>query len=103
MLHNYQIEWRMKMNMLKFAAFVSYLTAKCGNTFDAYELETVEHYIKQFTEAKATEAEVNELLKEMNNPTGIIPAIKAYRVLTGAGLKEAKDAVEKYRIAKPNV
>jgi hypothetical protein len=29
-----------------------------------------------------------------------IPAIKAYRLLTGAGLKESKDAVEKYWVSK---
>src|SRR5687767_13185276 len=43
--------------------------------------------------------EVDELLRCMlsADKDGFIPAIKAYRVLTNAGLKESKDAIERYR------
>ncbi len=84
------------MNTNEFAAFISYLTAKCGNTFNAFEVETVAQYVTSLVPNKASEADIQTLMAEMNNPTGIIPAIKAYRALTNAGLKEAKDAVEKH-------
>ena len=45
---------------------------------------------------KAYCADVDNLLMLMNEGTRKIEAIKAYRILTGAGLKESKDAVEKY-------
>lgn len=40
------------------------------------------------------------LKRVLKNGNGLIPAIKAYRVLTGAGPKESKDVVEKYRNMK---
>jgi ribosomal protein L7/L12 len=43
---------------------------------------------------------VDELLLYMGKGTQKIEAIKAYRNLTGAGLKESKDAVERYWVSK---
>lgn len=47
--------------------------------------------------AHAAPNDVNELLRHLNSPDGFINAIKVYRTLTGAGLKESKEAIERYR------
>ena len=43
---------------------------------------------------------VDDLMALMAEGKYKIEAIKAYRSLTGAGLKDAKDAVERYWVAK---
>lgn len=53
--------------------------------------------------ASATQAQVDELLREVQSPSGFIPAIKAYRALTNAGFKEAKEAIEKYRVTEKSM
>lgn len=84
------------MNINKFGAFISYLTALSGKHHDTYEVEAIAKYVTDLNEQpKASCEEVDELLKQMLS-NQLIPAIKAYRVLTNAGLKEAKDAVERY-------
>lgn len=44
---------------------------------------------------------IHDLLAAMKKE-GFIEAIKAYRTLTGEGLKESKDAIEKYRVGYPS-
>lgn len=86
------------MDIVKFASFVSYLTSMYGAVISETSIEAIKNRLEDMQEPiKASQADVDTLLAEMNNPAGIIPAIKAYRVLTRAGLKEAKDAVEKHR------
>lgn len=46
--------------------------------------------------AVVAEDDVNNLLRLMAAKEQKIDAIKAYRQITNAGLKEAKDAVERY-------
>lgn len=85
------------MNANKFAAFISFLTAKSGNTFDDYQCESVAHYVDALVEhQKVNASDVDALLAAMGKEGQKIEAIKAYRTLTGVGLKESKDAVEKY-------
>lgn len=43
---------------------------------------------------------INELLRHMQEGASTIETIKAYRSLTGLGLKESKDAIEKYSRVK---
>lgn len=86
------------MNTNKFAAFISYLTAKCGHTFDTIECDSVASYVNALMpENKYVECStVDALLAAMGKEGQKIEAIKQYRTLTGAGLRESKDAVEKY-------
>jgi ribosomal protein L7/L12 len=53
--------------------------------------------------SKIVEVELNNLMAMMQGGMHKIEAIKSYRTLTGAGLKEAKDAVERHWISKPYV
>lgn len=92
------------MNTVKFAALVSWLTqcrAQSDVKFSEYELETLQQYISNLTEPnKFAETEIENLLKAMKNGQKI-EAIKAYRALTEMGLKESKDAIERYYISQP--
>ncbi len=93
------------MNINKFGAFISYLTGLSGNSMDSYQVETVAGYVGQLIDElpanKVSCDSVDELLSNMGREGKKIEAIKAYRILTGTGLKEAKDAIEKYWIAQP--
>ena len=86
-----------KLNRLQFAKLVAHC---CGNGMSQgeWEIERVDE-LCEFevpTQINYVSCEaVDDLLKQITLGEKI-PAIKAYRVLTGAGLKEAKDAVEKY-------
>lgn len=88
------------MNINKFAAFISFLTSVSGNTFDAYQVETVASYVEQLNEAPKGNyvdcSVVDQLLNAMGREGQKIEAIKQYRTLTGADLRTSKDAVEKY-------
>ncbi len=89
------------MNINKFGAFISYLSCLGNNKhFDTYEVEAIANYVKELMPeapkpgAASCEA-IDDLLRQMLIKDKI-SAIRAYRALTNAGLKEAKDAVEKY-------
>ena len=89
------------MNMLKFAALVSWLTVRSKNDiFEEFEAETLQRHIEGLMPEVGTAscADVDALLSSMQqiNSGKKIEAIKAYRVLTKVGLKESKDAVERY-------
>ena len=88
----------MKLDKIKFGRLVAFLSR---NGFDGYEdnIQCLDDMIEidipkqEYVEV----AKVDELLRQLNAHDGFIPAIKAYRVLTGAGLKESKEAIERYR------
>jgi ribosomal protein L7/L12 len=96
----------MKLDKIKFARLISYCVSR-GMTGDDVDIECIDNLIDIDTpEApKALTHEVDELLRCMlsANSDGFIPAIKAYRVLTNAGLKESKEAIERYRSIPKNV
>ena len=93
----------MKLDRLKFAELIGYVSS-----FYRMEKEDIEKIdslidieVPVQTNHVPCEA-VDDLLKQMLAGEKI-PAIKAYRVLTGAGLKESKDAVEKHwNVSKPD-
>lgn len=89
----------MKLDKIKFARLIGMVTSLAGRTLDSDEIEAFDYVCDVVVpESKyVSEANVNELLMQIANPDGFIPAIRAYRTLTGAGLKDAKEAVEKYR------
>jgi ribosomal protein L7/L12 len=87
----------MKMDRLKFAALISYITAlrNDGGTLQDYEIERIDNMTKLPVgePVRVPCVEVDNLLRAIKDNKKI-EAIKAYRTLTGAGLKESKDAVE---------
>lgn len=95
----------MTINVGKFAAFVSYLTEKTRHYFSIEDCQDMLALINNMNETvippQADYQTVDQLMMVMNNGTQKIEAIKLYRTLTGLGLKESKDAVEKYWKQKP--
>lgn len=93
------------MDKILFARLVTVITNWTGNELTEYqvrELDSLTTPTKLPTSNRpiVPEQSVNDLLDAMQGAR-LIDAIKAYRAITNADLKEAKDAVEKYRIAKP--
>lgn len=84
------------MDTLKFAELISYITMLCdGNHAGGlaeYHIKNIHTYI---TPAIPTAGSINlQPLFAAMESNRKIEAIKAYRTLTGEGLKESKDAVE---------
>jgi hypothetical protein len=88
----------MKLDKIKFARLIGIITHIAERTLDENEIDICDHIIDfDVQEIKVSCMHVDELLKQMISSDGFINAIKVYRSLTGAGLKDAKEAVEKYR------
>lgn len=85
----------MKLDRIKFAKVVAFIC----NGFGVDDVQTLDDMIdfSDHTVRYLPVEMVDDLLKYINRENGLIDAIKAYRSLTGAGLRESKDAVEKYR------
>jgi ribosomal protein L7/L12 len=99
---------KMKLDKIRFARLIGFIERQYSFSLSNSEIEHIDELID--VEAPVTErvyphlADVNNLMLHMANGTHKIEAIKSYRNLTGLGLKESKDAVEKYWIAaKPAV
>jgi hypothetical protein len=91
----------MKLDKIKFARLISFLGTLTNRDLDNDEIEWIDRMIDIDIEPVKTDKvpceAVDELLKQIINPDGFISAIKTYRSLTGAGLKESKEAIERYR------
>lgn len=91
----------MKLDKIAFAKVVA-LVARIvqGGQIVGHDIDELDHLIDipipEPVKSYALPSEVDALLAAMNQPGKKIEAIKAYRSLTGAGLKESKDAVERY-------
>lgn len=90
------------MNKLQFANLVGFVTSKLkGDVLDDYDIKELDRLSTAPVTATCdnrpivAESVVCDLLAAIKSHQKI-ESIKAYRVLTNAGLKEAKDAVEKY-------
>jgi hypothetical protein len=99
-------ECKMKLDKIEFAKLISYVTEQIhnGNRLPEVVIESLDELIDIHVEAKPTLANpdrVEDLLKFMNDGRQKIEAIKVFRDLTGAGLKESKDAIERYWNARP--
>ena len=94
------------MNINKFASLVSWLTHVTGEEF--YEDRVNELYgriVASIEPVPVSDLQVNPdvldaLLALLQEGTYKIEAIRYYRMMTGAGLKESKDAIEKYWVSK---
>ena len=88
---------QVKMDRIRFAQLMNYLGSR-GIQLDMDECADIDSaLVFDITEQKVKASDVDELLRAFTAEDGFIPAIKAYRALTGEGLKEAKEAIEKYR------
>ena len=94
-----------KLQFVKLIAYVAYLVAK-GDDFVGYNIEHIETLTnvvsetKQNPETRVDAKLIDELMKAILDQRKI-DAIRAHRALTGFGLKESKDAVEKYWLTAP--
>lgn len=90
----------MRLDKIKFATLVAYIgSLHPKNEIDLYSLDKLTEINMEPVSTGFVETEkVNELLRCMQERLkgGLIPAIKAYRALTNANLKEAKEAIERY-------
>ena len=89
----------MKLDRIKFAMLVGWLSYRFNiEIHDCDDLATLDQLTDVSVATQYVEvSKVDGLLEQMNRSDGFIAAIKAYRDLTGVGLKEAKEAVERYR------
>lgn len=87
------------MDKFAFAELISYITAMGSRAISEHECREIEALMNRCNFQRSSQA-VDDLLRLMGSNSKI-EAIKAYRALTGQGLKESKDAVEKYWIARP--
>ncbi len=94
----------MKLNKLKFAKLVAHCVSY-GMSAGEYEVNTLDEIVDIDIPVAAiiqpSVADINMLMFLMSQGTQKIEAIKIHRKLTGYGLKESKDEVEKYWMAKP--
>lgn len=84
----------MKLDKMKFAYLVKFLATDgwYGSVEELDNLVNIE--MPEHPQIKADPATIDALMKAIHDGQKI-EAIKQYRTLTGYGLKEAKDAVEK--------
>lgn len=90
----------MKLSAVVFARLIARVTLITNWQFDKTNLEDIYDMIEfevpepQFN--KVDSKKVVDLLSSMQDKFSMIPAIRAYRELTGAGLMEAKNVIEIY-------
>lgn len=79
---------------IKFATLISYITTLRGSGLNDYDIQPIATLIDTLGGSQSVES-VDRLLSHMAAGRKI-EAIKEYRIMTGAGLKDSKDAVERY-------
>lgn len=93
----------MKLDKIRFAKLIAHIQywIDKGNLLSPADIDDIDFMINIDVLAPPSQRvsceAVDELLRHFNSPNGFIDAIKAYRALTGAGLKESKEAIERYR------
>ncbi len=94
-----------KHDFAKLVAFIQKLVIIRNEALTSYDIEDIDSLI-DVDVPDAPKAnfvngnEVNQLMMLMQEGTRKIEAIKTHRTITGYGLKESKDAIEKYWISK---
>lgn len=87
------------MNMIKFAKFISYLTATLAEgSIETCQIEEIAGHVEELIAPQTAplappKADLRPLFEAMNTGRKI-DAIKEYRMITGEGMKESKGAVE---------
>ncbi len=92
----------MKLDKIKFARVIAHCVSN-GMSAGEYEVDTLDTLIDvdipQPDIAYPSAADITQLMFLMSAGTQKIEAIKLHRKLTGWGLKESKDEVEKYWVS----
>ena len=98
----------MKLDKLKFAQLVSWISHNTGSVLANDEIVDLDNLIDvdvpdvpEVQTNYPAAADINTLIALMYQGMQKLEAIKLHRKLTGYGLKESKDEVEKYWVAKP--
>jgi ribosomal protein L7/L12 len=93
----------MKLDKIKFAKLIAFISYASG-----YDFSSDVNYIDDLIDVDAEPnriypqiSDINRLMELMAAGQHKIEAIKQYRTLTGLGLKESKEQVEKYWANKP--
>lgn len=87
----------MKLDKMKFAKLVAHCVANGMSTGD-YEVDRLDELceVEAPTQPTFTTIDLHTFMALMQEGIRKIDAIKQYRMMTGYGLKESKDIVEKY-------
>lgn len=97
----------MKLDKIKFAELIAFISPRMKRTMDNIDLQEIDNIIDvelpQPDMAYPNTSDINYLMELMAGGQKKIEAIKMHRKLTGWGLKESKDQVEKYWVSKPAV
>jgi len=94
----------MKLDKIKFARLIAFISRNGFDSIDdniQYVDDLIDVDIPEAPAIYPNSMDINLLMALMQQGTQKIEAIKLYRKLTGWGLKESKDAVEKYWVSKP--
>jgi ribosomal protein L7/L12 len=93
----------MKLDKIKFAKLIAFISYASG-----YDFSSDVNYIDDLIDVDAEPnriypqiSDINYLMELMAAGQHKIEAIRQYRILTGLGLKESKEQVEKYWVNKP--
>ena len=91
------------MNTKKFALLISYICSRTGREFSMNEVESIYQQVEAMPDQPMNylhqgSIEQMHLMLEAMQAGRKIDAIEAHKQLTGYGLKESKDAIEKYWI-----
>ena len=90
----------MKLDKIKFAWLIAFVT-KHGAKLGTYEIEDIDNLCTFEVQLVQVDPDlVDNLMALMVEGTRKIEAIKTYRYLTSQGLKESKEAVERYWVSK---
>ena len=89
------------MDKIDFARLASFFTHCAGRALSYDELRDLDALLSITPQGKVHAGSVNMLMQHMRDGKSKIEAIKEYRSLTGASLKDAKEAVEAYWVPAP--
>ena len=96
----------MKLDKIKFARLIAYVQQICDEDLNDFNIQEMDNIIDSEVPMPEQQAvyprneNVERLMMLMVEGTRKIEAIKEHRAITGFGLKESKDAVERYWYSK---
>ena len=89
----------MKLDKIKFASLMGFISCRYGLTITQDDMREIDELIDVEVEQQVVypaNHNIEMLMSLMAAGTQKIEAIKTHRAITGYGLKESKDAVERY-------
>jgi hypothetical protein len=99
--------YEMKLDKIRFARLITHIQywVSSGSMLSESDIEDVDNICQiempQPDVAYPSVSDINRLMALMAAGQHKIEAIRQYRILTGLGLKESKEQVEKYWVNKP--